>query len=48
MQEIRNNKKKLVCCADSVKKIVEIVVQGQITTIQFMPNGTIQVRHTTI
>jgi hypothetical protein len=48
MQEIRNDKKKLVCFVDSVKKIVEIVIQGQITTIQFMPNGTMQVIHKTI
>jgi hypothetical protein len=48
MQEIRNGNGKFVCRADGNEKIVEIIVKGQRTIIKFMPNGTMQVSHTTI
>jgi hypothetical protein len=43
MVEIRNNANRLVCCADSRNKIVEIVIKGIKTTIQFTDNSTIKV-----
>ncbi len=38
MQEVRNALDKLVCCIDKENKIVEIVIKGQKTSIQFFDN----------
>lgn len=38
MKDIRNSMDKLVCRIDEKLKIVEIVLKGQKTTIQFLQN----------
>ena len=38
MKEVRNSMDKLVCRIDEKQKIVEIVLKGQKTTIQFLQN----------
>lgn len=39
MQEVRNSNGKLVCYIDSQNKVVEIVIKGCKTTIQFTKDG---------
>lgn len=46
MQDIRNSQGKLVCRADSSKKVVEIAVKGCVTVIRFTDDGRITVKHT--
>lgn len=43
MQEIRNGNNKLVCRIDRAQRIVEIVLKGCTTQIQFADNGKITV-----
>ena len=45
MQEIRNNKGKLICMVDKPTKTVEIAVKGCVTKIRFSADGTVQVQH---
>lgn len=45
MTEIRNLCGKLVCCVDKQNKIVEIVIKGQKTSIQFMTDGTVKIKN---
>jgi hypothetical protein len=43
MQQIRNAQNRLICYADGVHKIVEIVIKGSKTTIQFLDGNLIKV-----
>ncbi len=45
MQEIRNADKRLVCRIDTSGKIVEIVVKGCKTQIQFLDGGKVKVEN---
>jgi len=45
MQEVRNALDKLVCCIDKENKIVEIVIKGQRTIIQFLSDGTVKIEN---
>lgn len=39
MEEVRNSSDKLVCRIDKQNKIVEIIIKGCRTTIQFLDDG---------
>lgn len=48
MKEIRDNKGKLVCKADSATKTVEIIKGKNKTIVSFTPNGEIKSESTEI
>lgn len=45
MEEVRNGCNKLVCRIDKAKKVVEIVVKGNKTTICFKADGTVEIKN---
>ena len=45
MEEVRNSCNKLVCQIDKVSRIVEIVIKGCKTTIQFNDDGTVEIKN---
>lgn len=45
MKEIRNCNGKLVCKANKESKTVEILQSGVITSICFMPDGSIAIKN---
>ncbi len=45
MQEVRNSIGKLVCLIDKESCIVEIVMKGCKTTIQFTSDGTVEIKN---
>lgn len=45
MEEIRNIHNKLICRVDKAKHIVEIVIKGCKTTIQFYNDGTVEIKN---
>lgn len=45
MEEVRNSSNKLVCQIDKAKRTVEIVIKGCKTTIQFMSDGSVEIKN---
>ena len=45
MERILNAKKKLICCIDREKKVVQIQHKRHITTIKFLSNGQVVIRN---
>ncbi len=45
MEEVRNGMGKLVCLIDKEKCIVEIVMKGCKTTVQFKDDGTVEIKN---
>ncbi len=45
MQEVRNSMGKLVCLIDKESCIVEIVMKGCKTTIQFKNDGKVEIKN---
>ncbi len=45
MEEVRNNRNKLVCQIDKATRTVEIVIKGCKTTIQFKSDGSVEVKN---
>lgn len=45
MEEVRNGCNKLVCRIDKTKKVVEIVVKGNKTTICFKTDVTVEIKN---
>lgn len=48
MQEVRNGMGKLVCLIDKENCVVEIVIKGCKTTIQFKDDGTVEIKNTQV
>ncbi len=44
MQEVRNRLGKLVCRIDKASRIIEIVIKGCKTTIQFKDDGMVEIK----
>ena len=43
VQEVRNNSNRLVCCIDKTKRLVEIVIKGERTLIEFLDDGSVKI-----
>ncbi len=48
MQEVRNSIGKLVCLIDKENCVVEIVMKGCKTTIQFNDDGRVEIKNTQV
>ena len=47
MQEVRNGSNRLVCCIDKAKRLVEIVIKGERTLIEFLDDGNVKIQNVT-
>ena len=45
MQEVRNGSNRLVCCIDKAKRLVEIVIKGEKTLIEFLDDGSVKIQN---
>lgn len=45
MQEVRNGSNRLVCCIDKAKRLVEIVIKGERTLIEFLDDGNVKIQN---
>ena len=43
MQEVRNRNNRLVCCIDIANRLVEIVIKGERTLIEFLDDGSVKI-----